>query len=129
MKLTDHKLLEYLHDAECLEVAWDCNNPDERRLHITTIVQGEAGYSLWEGKKLKITLSNVVIANLKSLGCQAGVETIDTWRPCISETLEQECAKMKALGIEVPLLKCLISFHSGSFIEVVCSCVSVSEVA
>ena len=125
--LRDYDLLEYLHDAKCLDVVWDCSDPRERLIHVSVVVHHEAGYPQWDGKKLRITLSDVVIANSKCLGYRLGEETLDCWRVSSSDTFEQECIAMKASGIVVPTLRFLVSFHSGSLIELACSRVSIVE--
>jgi len=125
--LKDYALLEYLHDATCLDVAWDVTNPHERLINVSVIVHPDAGYPLWDGKKIRITLSNVVIANIKCLGHQFGAETLDCWRVISSDTFEQACVAMKTSGIDVPTLRFQVSFHSGSLIELACSTVLVVE--
>jgi hypothetical protein len=127
MLLTDFQKLDYLHDAKCLEIAWDCTSPSGRILRLLAVADSEAGFSLWEGKELIITLSDVVATRFMSWGFQTGQETIDAWRQGVSDSLERECQSLRASGISVPSLRFSISFHSGSCLEVVCSEVSVVE--
>jgi hypothetical protein len=127
MVVTDFQLLSYLHDAKCSEITWDCTNPDGRTMRLLVTADIEAGFSLWEGKKLLIILSNVVAAQLTGWGFVTGDENVDSWRQGVSESLERECKSLLARRIAVPSLRFSITFRSGSTLEVVCSEVSVVE--
>ncbi|HMF18421.1 MAG TPA: hypothetical protein VKE98_14520 [Gemmataceae bacterium] len=124
---SDYHLLAYLHDARCNEVLWDCNDPNSRSLHIVAIVDPEAGYPLWDGKTLEITLVNVVGACFEALGFVLGEENLDSWRLGVSESFERECEYLKLRGITTPPVRFTITFRSGSILEVVCSGVIVEE--
>lgn len=125
--LTDFLALEYLHDAKCLEIAWDYTSPSGRILRLLVVANPEAGFPLWEGKELIITLSDVVATRFTGWGFQTEQETIDKWQPGVSGSLERECLSLHGSGIAIPSLRFLVTFHSGSFLEVVCSNVSVVE--
>jgi hypothetical protein len=127
MTLTDFQNLAYLHDATCLEIAWNCTSPSGRILRLSAVVDVEAGFPLWDGKELIITLSDVVATRFTGWGFQTGKETIDAWRQGVSDSLEQECQSLQTSGILVPSLRFLVTFRSGSCLEVVCSAVSVVE--
>ena len=127
MLLTDFQNLAYLHDAKCLEIVWDCRHSSNRILRLLAVGDAEAGFPLWEGKELTITLSGAVATRFTGWGFQAGLETIDAWRQGVSDSLEHECRTALAAGCSVPPLRFSIVFHSGSCLEVVCSDVSVDE--
>ncbi len=127
MLLTDVQNLAYLHDAKCIAITWDCSDSSRRILRILVVADVEAGFSLWEGKELIITLSDVLATRFTGWGFQTGQETIDACRESISDSLEQECQLLLASGIFVPPFKFSISFHSGSCLEVVCSEITVIE--
>ena len=127
MVVTDFRLLAYLHDAVCSQIAWDCKSPSGRVMSLLVTADKEAGYSLWEGKKLLITLSDVAAVLFTGWGFVTGDENIDSWQQGISESLERECQSLLARRIAVPPLKFTISFRSGSWVELVCAEVSVVE--
>lgn len=91
MLLTDYNLLAYLHDAECVEFTWISANPDQKLLRFVAQIHPDAGYLPWNGKKLIVILSNVVIARMKCLGYRLGTDSIDSWELCVSSDLEKEC--------------------------------------
>jgi hypothetical protein len=85
------------------------------------IVDVEAGLPFWDGKILLITLTDVVAARLMGWGYTTGDECIDSWKQGVSDFLERECAVLLSKGIAVPSLKYIVSFRSGSELEVICS--------
>src|SRR5437879_5746010 len=121
---SEYHLLAFLHDAKCTEIVWDCNNPDSRTLHIGAIADSEAGYPLWDGKALRITLGDIVAARLIAWGYTMGDESFDSWRVGVSDSFESECKALTVTGIAVPPVRLSISFRSGSTLEVACSGVS-----
>jgi len=114
-------LVAYLHDARCLEITWDCMRPDVRLIRMKVIVDPEAGLPPWNGKTLLITLEDVVAARFTLWGYTIGEECINSWNEGVSESLERECSVLLIKGISVPALKFVISFRSGSELEVICS--------
>lgn len=127
MVVTDFQLLAYLHDAKCSEITWACTIPNGRTMRLLVTADREAGFSSWDGNKLLITLSDVVAVQFTGWGFVGGDENIDSWREGVSESLERECKSLLAKGCTVPPLRFTISFRSGSYLEVVCSEVSVVE--
>jgi len=85
------------------------------------IVDADAGLPSWDGKALLITLSDVVAARFAGWGYTTGDECIDNWKQVVSDSLERDCKVLLSKGITVPSLKFIVSFHSGSELEVVCS--------
>jgi hypothetical protein len=114
-------VVAYLHDARCLQITWDCGNPDVRSIRMKVIVDAEAGIPSWDGKTLLITLEDVVAARLTGWGYTIGDECIDSWKQGISDSLERDCRILVTKGISLPTLKFVISFRSGSELEVICS--------
>lgn len=123
--LTDHSLLDYLHDARCIYVAWDCSDPTIRRVRLVAKADDDAEYEPWNGQLITIILSDVVICRLFGLGFQLGEERIDAWRQGVSTEFESECRRFRNSGIDIPSLMFTIVLGSGSTIELVCREVSV----
>lgn len=118
--------LDYLHDAKCIEVAWDCTRYEMRSIRIRVIVDHDAGFSAWDGKTLLITLSDVFAVRFSGWAV-IGEECIDDWKQGVSDSLERDCEVLRSKGIVLPPLKFLVSFRSGSELEVICSDMSVVE--
>jgi len=127
MVVTDFQVFAYLHDAKCSEITWACTKPNGRAMRLLVTADREAGFPLWDGKNLLITLSNVVAVQFTGWGFVGGDENIDSWWQGVSESLERECKSLTAKRIAVPLLRFSITFRSGSTLEVVCAEVSVVE--
>ena len=72
MVIKDFELLAYLHDAKVSEIAWDCTNPDCRTIRLAVTAHTDAGFPLWDGKNLRITLSDVVAAHFSGWGARNG---------------------------------------------------------
>lgn len=119
--------LAYLHDAKCLEVVWDCTGTKRRVMRIVVIVDQDAGFPAWDGKTLVITLSGVAVAHFTGWGNLIGEEYIDNWEQGISESLEKYCKVLESKGISFPPLQFVVSFSSGSVLEVICSDISIQE--
>jgi hypothetical protein len=117
--LTDLSLLDYLHDARCRLVAWDCSDPSLRRLRLFANVHDDAGYEPWNGQAIAVVLSDVVVCRLFGLGFQIGEERIDAWRQEVSTECKSECSRLRQLGIDIPPLMSTIVFGSGSTLELV----------
>jgi hypothetical protein len=127
MIVTDIQLLAFLHDAKCVEINWDCTSSNGRSIRLFVIADIEAGFSLWDGKALQISLCDVAAVRFTGWGFVTGDENVDSWQQGVSESLELECQALALRGISVPSLRFSISFRSGSTLEVVCSDVSVVE--
>jgi hypothetical protein len=117
--LLDH--VAYLHDATCIEVTWDCSRPEARAIRMKVVVHPNADLASWNGKTLLITLSDVVAARFTGWGYTIGEECIDNWKQGLSDSLKRECGVLLSKGIAIPSLSFIISFNSGSELEVICS--------
>lgn len=125
--LTDLSLLDYLHDAGVNSVVWDCSDTRTRRLRLTVSVDHDAGYAAWAGCLLTITMTDVVIYRMFGLGYQIGVLAFEAFQDGISTELEEECSRLRGLGIAIPSLMFTIVFNDGSTLELVCGEVTVEE--
>jgi hypothetical protein len=123
--LTDFALLDYLHDARCSFFAWDCSDPSLRRVRLVAYADDDAEYEPWNGRAIRITLSDVVMCRLIGIGFQLGEERIDAWKQGVSKEFELECSRFRNSGIDIPALMFTIVLGSGSTIELVCREVSV----
>jgi hypothetical protein len=127
MILSNYELLAYLHDSVCIEIRWDLRSANRRDLHLFVEVDKDAGYPLWNGKRLTVTLTNTVAARFVSWGFVRGDENIDSWWQDVSSSLEYECERLAAQGLLVSRLRNTITFRSGSTIELACEQVMVEE--
>ena len=110
----------YLHDARCLEVTWDSSRREERVIHMKVVVHPEAGLPCWNGKTLLINLSRVFAVRFTGWGTIAD-ECIDSWGAGVSDFLKREYDDLLSRGLTNPPLSFIISFSSGSELEVICS--------
>jgi hypothetical protein len=115
----------YLHDARCLEVIWDCSHPEQRAIRMKVVVDPDAELPSWNGKTLLITLTDVFAVRLTGWGYTIGEDCIDNWKQGLSDSLKRECEVLLSKGITIPPLSFIISFRSGSELEVICSEASV----
>src|SRR5262249_31353084 len=106
--------LAYLHDAKCSEIAWCCASQETRTLRTQVSADADSGLLLWDGKQRVIIFSDVVAVRFTGWGFVTGEENIDTWSQSVSESVDQECASLRARGISIPPLKFSITFRSGS---------------
>jgi hypothetical protein len=123
--LTDFSLLDYLHDARCTLVAWDCSDRSLRRVRLVAYADDDAEYEPWNGQAITITLSDVVMCRLFAFGFHIGEERIDAWRQGVSKEFDSECSRLHNSGIDIPPLMFTIVLGSGSTLELACREVSV----
>ena len=113
----------FLHDARCLETTWDCSHRDVRAIRMKVVVDIDSGLSEWNGRTLLITLSRVFAVRFTGWGIISN-ECIDDWKQGLSEFLERERAALVSRGLSILPFGFIISFSSGSELEVICSDVS-----
>ncbi len=123
--ITDLSLLEYLHDAECHFLMWDCSDRSMRRAVIRVRVDDDSEYTPWNGRVISVTFANVVACRLIGWGYQGGHERIDTVSEGVSSELELECDRLRSYGLHIPPLAFTITLGTGSTAELVCQEVSV----
>jgi hypothetical protein len=84
------------------------------------VVHPDAELPSWNGKALLITLSRVFAVRFTGWGIIVD-ECIDSWGPGDSDFLKRECGVLLSRGLTNPPLSFIISFCSGSELEVICS--------
>ncbi len=84
------------------------------------VVDPDAELPSWNGKTLLITLSRVFAVRFTGRAI-IGDECIDSWGPGDPDFLKRECGELLSRGITIPPLSFIISFPSGSELEVICS--------
>ncbi|MBI5723638.1 MAG: hypothetical protein HZA50_06750 [Planctomycetes bacterium] len=127
MPITDLHILNYLHDARVLHVTYCTEQSDDRSMVLSVICHPDSGYPVWDGKHLSIRLEAVFMLSFFVFGAVIGEETIDSWHPVISESMESEIQRHQKLGYDCSGTRFTLSFHSGSFIEGLCRQIIVEE--
>ena len=120
--------LGYLHDCELLELSYVLTNPDIRRVILRLQANPDLGHPTWNGKFLRVTASGIYLFRWECWAHVWGNETLDRWNKGVSEITESELARDRALGFHVPELGFTVTFHSGSFLELICKSVSVEVI-
>jgi hypothetical protein len=108
--------LAALHDCELLDIKYDVSDPQERTL--TLVLAPPADDALTQ--TLRIQARGVVFFQHTAWGHMIGPEILNGWDERISAALEQELERNRAAGVRVPPLRYTLTFHSGSWIELVC---------
>jgi hypothetical protein len=116
--------LEYLHDCVLLEMKYDAVSED-RKLSLLLKAPDDLGYAPWDGQQLSVTADDVYFLQSVMWGHVAGAETLDAWNEGISDATQQDLDRHTATGLKVPALKYTITFHSGSYLELVCEDIAV----
>jgi hypothetical protein len=120
--------LDYLHDAKVTAVTWDSSDPSKRQFILDLTCDPESGDELWQGKRLRVILSDVIAAFFQAWGHCAGDEYLSKLGNKISQEMQGKINELSHYGATIPEERFTISFSSGSEIEVVCESISV-EVA
>jgi hypothetical protein len=118
--LPNLSLLDYLHDADCHGLHWDCGNPNERTIAMTALVVPDAGYPEWDGRKVGLTFKNVFRCRFVGVGFVLGGDCLDSFHERLSPEFQAECARSRGAGVRMPSIGLWISFISGSSLQLVC---------
>src|SRR5262245_37577850 len=117
--------LEYLHDCALLEIKYDLTDAANRRLMLVVEAPDDLGYQPWEGKTLSIMAAGVYLFHYMAWGHVNQQEVLDTWSESISDQTRVQLSRHESLGLAVPNTKYTVTFHSGSYFEVVCQTLTV----
>jgi hypothetical protein len=119
MRPTTLDELEWLHDCVVSEFAYETASNSGRSIKIEMICPFDLGYPLWDGKRLVLAAARVAMSKHVMWGVD-GPESIDAVRPGISDEARESTLHARNLGIHFPALEFTISFHSGSWMEIIC---------
>ncbi len=112
--------LDYLHDCSLLEFKYDSSRAGDRQLLLLVKVDAQVSLPEWEGCLLRISLLDVYLFRCTVWGHTTSYEEIDRWREGVSQETESDLKRGIAIGLNVPPLKFTVSFHTGSYFEIVC---------
>lgn len=121
--------LDWLHDCELHEVRYDPSIPTDRTLVVELECPADLGFPEWEGRTLKLKACGVFLFKYTAWGHTSSIETLDAWDPGVSESTQMELQRQRAIGLAVPKLTFTVSFHSGSYFELVCKDISIEVLA
>ena len=129
MLITDEEWsrLHYLHDAMVTSVTWNSSNPRQRQIILDLTCDPESGDELWQGKQLRVILSDVIAALFHAWGHCTGNEYVSSFEKIISQYMQRRINELSHCGAAIPEVRFSIAFSSGSEIEVVCASVSVED--
>ena len=119
MQLTTLEQLKWIHDCVLVGLAHEISSDGVRLIRLTIECPPDLGYEPWEGKTLLLAAVDVAVSQY-FLWSVAGPETIDAIRPGVLTDIRARMTEAKEMGMRFPGLEFLISFHSGSLLEVVC---------
>jgi hypothetical protein len=119
MPLTTLKELEWIHDCVVTKITYENESEKERSIRLEMECPFDLGYAPWQGKHLILIISGVA-ASKHIVWVIAGLDSIDSIRPGISEGLRPQMLEAIRAGGRFPSVECTVVFHSGSSLEVVC---------
>lgn len=121
-------LLTELHDCEVHDLRYDVSDPRERALVMIVDGPEDSSHSTLNGRPLRITATDVHLFRLTAWGHCLGKEVINVWREGVSPATEVELQRCRDAGLAVPALMMTVSFHSGSWFELVCKDIAIEVV-
>ncbi|PYP85682.1 MAG: hypothetical protein DMF61_16270 [Blastocatellia bacterium AA13] len=120
--------LAYLHDSEVIEISYVLTDPNSRKVILNLKAHPDTGHQPWDDKPLRVTASGVYLLRCESWGHVLGNEAINAWSQGVSDDTRSQLAVHTSRGLHVPELEFTVTFHSGSFLELVCETVSVEVI-
>lgn len=127
MLITDPNILEYLHDATVSTIVYDCKDTSSRSIEILVTCAPDAGFTMWNGKRLRIRLESVVLLSFYAFGAIVGREEIDSWTTNVTESLEVELQRLRSAGVDCEGEVFMVAFQSGSLMQGVCKRITAEE--
>jgi len=112
--------LGYLHDATVIGIRFTMANDGKRRVAIECICHEDAGFDLWNGKRLEVLLDDVRLLEQMLYGFTSSREEVSGWVFSLPDAMEQEMERLQKLGIDCSGIKFELDFQSGSFLRGVC---------
>ena len=113
--------LGWEHDAELLQLVYKPES-GERSLELTVRCNRDLGHAPWallEGKRLVLAFIDVAVSE-HVVFATVGRETLDAIRPGVSAGLHARIAGAIHMGLRFPDLAVSVSFHSGSWLQLIC---------
>jgi len=126
MRIADIELLEYLHDATVQEICFATGANGFKILMIRGKCDEDCGYLDWAGKRIVVTLSDVILASGMLFGHVAGEDMIQSFSQGVSAKTRQWVADLSSAGISTPTALLRFVLQSGSDIEVACGEINVT---
>jgi hypothetical protein len=118
--------LTYLHDASVRGIHYTVMH-DCRDISVYLEYDSDCGSPLWDGKNVKIRLSDIVIANHLFVGSIVGEELVDSWDEELSPALAKMITNLQASRPAHDVLSRFhLRFHSGSILEGACKTISLT---
>lgn len=119
MQATSVEEMEWLHDCWVSAVVYEPADQDSPSLTLHLKCIEDLGYPPWDGKKLRIVASGLVMLRLVGWGV-IGRDSVDRVRPSVSAEARESTMEVRRHATSFPAVEFTLLLHSGGFIECIC---------
>lgn len=108
--------LDGLHDWLLLAVTYGLDSAGQRIVRLR--LQEDSAAS--PPKECTLVAHDVLLFQLRAWGHATAPETLDAWYEQVAPEMAEELARFAAAGIDIPPVALTATFHSGSWLQLVC---------